>query len=315
MSVNGIFNVNKPAGMTSFDVVAAIRRVAKERRVGHAGTLDPLAVGVLPVCVGQATRIVEYLTDSRKAYCAEIELGIATDTDDAEGRVIARVDPSGVSREQLEQTLASFVGEIEQIPPRYSAIKVGGKKLYQLARAGAEVEAEPRRVKIYSLRLITFEPPLVAIDVECSKGTYIRSIARDLGLRLGVGAYLRHLVRTRSGPFTIDEAVPLAEVAQAFELDYWRSIIYPVDEALLTWDAIIVGPQREQALYNGQAIASEDWIERLETAAPPPEGGQSTEAPVVNCRAYGLDGQLIAVVRLDRVGRLWRPQKVFSLQE
>jgi len=188
--VDGILNINKPAGMTSFRVVALVRRLSGERRVGHAGTLDPAATGVLPVCLGRATRVVKFLMDTTKTYRAEIELGIATDTGDASGQIVQKGDPFSISREALESALVSFCGSIRQTPPMYSAVKYQGKPLYRLARAGITVERKSRPARIYNLELVDWQPPVFTIEVACGKGTYIRTLASDLGQVLGCGAYL-----------------------------------------------------------------------------------------------------------------------------
>ncbi len=284
--------------MTSFDVVAVVRRASGERRVGHAGTLDPAAVGVLPVCLGQATRVIQYLADDTKTYRAEIVLGVVTDTYDAEGRVVERHDLSGVNRSQVEAALATFCGEIEQVPPMYSAIKVGGRRLYELARAGLEVERRPRRVRIFDLKLIAWEPPSLTVEVECSKGTYIRSLAHDLGQRLGCGAYLNHLVRLRSGRFRIEDALSLEQVREAFSTGSWIDVVYPPDEAVLEWEAIVVGPENGQALRHGRPVSI--------GAARSRQG---------HCRAYSSRGELLALLELDRARMRWQPRVVFAVEE
>lgn len=179
--MDGILNINKPSGKTSFSMVALARRLSGERRVEHAGTLDPEAYGVLPVCLGQGTRVVEFLLGWSKVYRAEISLGVATDTYDATGKIIRQADPSRISRRQFETALGSFCGLISQTPPMYSALKYRGRRLYELARAGIAVSRESRQVKVYQLKLIDFRLPLVTIEVECGRGTYIRSLAHDLG--------------------------------------------------------------------------------------------------------------------------------------
>ena len=179
--MDGILNINKPCGKTSFSMVAMVKRLTGERRVGHAGTLDPIATGVLPICLGQGTRVIEFLVDATKTYRAEIELGVTTDTYDADGRIIQRGDPSGISQDHLEAALASFCGLIRQTPPMYSAVKYQGKPLYKLARAGITVERRSRLAKIHRLELVDWQPPVATIEVVCGKGTYIRSLAYDLG--------------------------------------------------------------------------------------------------------------------------------------
>jgi tRNA pseudouridine55 synthase len=212
--VNGVVVIDKPRGPTSFDVIARVRRAAGERRVGHAGTLDPMASGVLPVCVGEATKLVPFLQAGEKVYEAEARLGVATDTLDAEGRVVEERDASRVTRADVEAALLGFVGRIMQVPPMHSALRVGGKRLYELARAGVEVEREPREVEVSEARLMEFsvEERRVRFVIRCGKGTYIRSLAGDLGARLGVGAHLTALRRLRVGVFTVDDAVPLDAV-------------------------------------------------------------------------------------------------------
>ncbi|MBY6276923.1 tRNA pseudouridine(55) synthase TruB, partial [Symbiobacterium thermophilum] len=209
-------NLLKPPGMTSHDVVAFVRRALGVKKAGHTGTLDPGVAGVLPVCVGRATRLAEYIAGSDKAYRAEITFGVATDTQDGFGEVVAEADASHLTRGDVAYALTRFHGPIEQVPPMVSAVKVGGKRLYELARKGVEVEREPRRVFIHRLQLLDFRPgprPVAYIDVVCSKGTYVRTLAHDLGRFLQVGAHLSYLVRTRSGPFVLAQAATLEELA------------------------------------------------------------------------------------------------------
>ena len=199
--MHGLLNINKPAGMTSFGVVDRVKHLSGERRVGHAGTLDPLATGVLPVCLGQATRVIEFLFDSTKTYRAQIELGITTDTYDSSGKVISIKDASGISREMVGSTLDRFRGPILQTPPMYSAIKHHGQPLYKLARSGIEVERKSRPAQIYGLEITDWQPPVVSLDIICGKGTYVRCLAHDLGEALGCGASMKSLVRLKVGPF------------------------------------------------------------------------------------------------------------------
>lgn len=294
--VHGILNVNKPAGKTSFRIVALVRRWSGVSRVGHTGTLDPQATGVLLVCLGQATRVAEYLVDAGKVYLAEIELGICTDTYDASGRVIERADPTGVTREQVQSVLPSFVGTIWQTPPLYSALKFQGKPLYQLARAGQCVELAPRQVSITSLELLDWHSPRFFLKVECGKGTYIRSLAHDIGQALGCGAHLASLVRTRVGKFSIEEAVTLSQLEEAFHDNRWSGLLHPVDKALEGMKAATVDSETERRIRNGQPV--------------PLAIGEPNAAPPM-CRAYALDGRFIAVLRLEPIANLWQPEKVF----
>ena len=232
MSIDGILNINKPTGMTSLDVVKIVRRLSGERSVGHAGTLDPGATGVLPVCLGQATRVIPFIVEAHKIYLAEIELGVSTDTYDADGNVTQKADPSNITREQVEGVLPSFSGSILQKPPMYSAVKHQGKRLYDLARSGIEVEREPRRADVFRLKLMDWRPPYCTIAVECGKGTYIRSLAHDIGQSLGCGAHVRELARLRSGIFDIDDSVTIPQLEASFERNYWQDILHPIDIVL-----------------------------------------------------------------------------------
>lgn len=298
MSIDGILNVNKPEGNTSFSIVALLRWLSGEKHIGHAGTLDPIATGVLPVCLGQATRVVQFLSDSNKTYLAQIELGITTDTYDREGTITDRRDPSGITAAQIEKALANFQGTIEQLPPRYSALKYRGKRHYELARAGIHVETKPRQVKIISIQLVDYELPAATIKVECGKGTYIRSLAYDLGQYLGCGAYLKNLTRVQCGPFRIEDALPVPEIKCIFHQGVWDKFIYPVDTPLLGWSAVIVDKTDELAINNGCSIP----IERKH---------DTTEQ---YCRAYSTDGRFIAVLRFIPDKNLWHPYKVFPLK-
>ncbi len=311
MSLTGILNVNKPKGWSSFDVVAFVRRLSREAtgqrryRVGHAGTLDPAAEGVLPICLGQATRVVEYLIEEAKTYRATIRLGASTDTYDSWGSVTATADPSGVSREQAAAALRDFVGEIWQVPPMYSAIKRDGVPLYRYARAGQEVAREPRRVTIGRLELLAFEPPLLHIEVECGRGAYIRTIAHDLGQRLGCGAHLDSLNRTRVGPFRLEEAADPECLREAFRQGHWDDLLYAPDVALLQWPAAIIGERNERRSRAGRPLD-----------LPLTEAAQRRRlTPGAGCRAYSLHGRFVAVLRYEGHAGLWRPEKVFAAAE
>jgi tRNA pseudouridine55 synthase len=302
MMAEGIFNVDKPLGWSSFDVVALIRRLSGVRRVGHAGTLDPAAEGVLPVCLGQATRVAEYLVELPKTYRATIRLGKSTDTYDGEGTVTATADASGLGRREVEDALSSFQGEIEQVPPMYSALKHAGVPLYRYARAGKTIEREARTVKIHRIDLLNFESPVATVDLECGRGAYIRTLAHDLGEKLGCGAYLESLVRTAMGPFSLDRAVSIEELRAAFGDGGWQDLILPLDTPLTHWLAAIVGEENERHTRSGRT---------LDLRPTRPER-TARLAPGTLCRAYSLDGYLIAVLRYLGQGGRWQPEKVFA---
>ena len=291
--MDGILIINKPPGWTSHDVVARVRRLTHHaaRRVGHAGTLDPMATGVLLVCLGRATRVAEYLMASDKTYRAVIRLGVETDTYDAEGQVVA-TRPVDVDESALRSTLGKFVGEIDQVPPMYSAIKREGKPLYKLARLGVEVEREPRHVKIHDITLREFLPPDLTIDVRCSSGTYIRSLAHDIGSALGCGAHLTALTRLASGTFTLDNAVTLQDLTG---LDL-PGLLHPLDAALQDLPAVTLDANQARRIVMGQAIPAS----RVEALA----GSLH--------RAYDADGALLAIVAYDSTTPAWRPKKVLA---
>jgi tRNA pseudouridine55 synthase len=299
--LDGILNIDKPRGKTSFSIVALVKRLSRERRVGHAGTLDPEATGVLPVCLGQGTRIVEFLVDTTKTYHARIEMGVATDTYDGSGQITQRKDPSGINRRQIESALEKFRGSIRQIPPMYSAVKHHGQPLYKLARAGINIERESRPATIHRLELITWQPPVATLEVECGKGTYIRSLANDLGQSLGCGAHLQSLIRTRCGLFDIKDAIPVPKLKEAFRCGYWPHFVYPVDIVLQHLSAVVVSDAAEDIIRKGGSLALEH--------GGPGEKGYSGQA---QCRAYTLDGRFLGV--LDRVPAtgLWHPKKVLQ---
>ena len=223
----GFLNVYKPQGKTSHDIVAILRRVTKIKQIGHTGTLDPFAEGVLPICIGKATRLIEYLEDD-KAYIGTVQFGKSTSTYDIEGEGINFSDKK-VTKEEIETTLCQFRGEIDQLPPIYSAIKVKGKKLYEYARAGEDVKIEPRRVNIYKLEVVSFdyENQTAELMIECSKGTYIRSIANDLGEALGCYGHLAKLVRSKAGLFLLENSIKLDDLQTLEQVE--NNLIYPLD--------------------------------------------------------------------------------------
>lgn len=286
--VFGFLNVNKPIGITSHDVVNTLRRELKIKKVGHAGTLDPLASGVLVICLGAATRLSEYAMHTTKGYRATVRLGRVTTTYDAEGDVVAEHDPGHIMRDEVDTALSTFVGDIDQTPPVYSAIKQGGRKLYDLARSGEAVTLTPRRVRVDSLVVTDWSPPVFTLEVVCGAGTYIRSLAHDLGQAVGVGAHLDGLVRTASGAFTLAEAVALDDLLNSA---HWQTHLLPPDAALAHIPRIDLDAADTDHVRHGRL----------------PEGKYETDGDIA--LAYSTEGLLVAVLHADN-GR-WKPHKVF----
>ncbi len=297
---NGILNLYKPVGPTSHDAVARVRRLLGQRRVGHAGTLDPLAEGVLLVCVGHATRVSEYLMASPKTYLGQVTLGATSTTDDAEGEITPGGSVPG-SRSAVIAALSQFIGEIDQVPPRYAAVKRDGVALYRRARRGEVVTPAPRRVRIAAIELVAWQPPHVGLLVTCSAGTYIRALARDLGAALGCGGYLSGLVRLRSGPFTAADAVSFAELEVAIAAGFAADLLYPADVALLDRAAVILEADAVARLRQGQALPATG-----RPIGPPPY------------RAYSETGDLVALLGYESVAdntpAMWQPRRVFPTE-
>lgn len=293
-----LLNIDKPLGWTSHDVVAIVRRETRIKKIGHAGTLDPLATGVLMLCLGQATRLSEYVMGHPKIYEAQVCLGMETTTYDAEGEIVATND-TPISREQVEAILPQFRGDLQQVPPIYSAIKQGGKKLYEIARKGQgdTVELTPRPVTIYDLEIISWDFPIFLLRVHCSPGTYIRSLAHDLGRMLGVGAHLAGLRRVASGPFTTDNAINLEVFREAIRQDTWQQYLLPPEMALQEFPRIDLDEPQSRAVQNGVWLNLSE--ELLNTAGL--------------LRAYDDGGKFLAILEpiVEQSGR-WKPLKVFN---
>lgn len=293
--LDGILNIDKPQGWTSHDVVAWIRRVLRIRRVGHAGTLDPLATGVLLVCVGQATRVSEYLMASHKMYRAKIELGTTTDTYDLDGEIVATSPvPRELDQADLETILGGFTGNIMQAPPAYSAIKQDGVALHRRVRRGEDVRPNARPVRIHRIELIEWASPYLTVDVTCDPGTYIRSLAHDLGQQLGCGGALAALRRTRSGCFRVEDAASPERVAEAHRAGELSRYLHPIRAGLAQLTPVSVG---------------EDEIRKLRSGQPVPG-----DAPGTDQRGYALtpDLTVVAILRFDSAERKWWPEKVFA---
>ena len=296
-AISGALVVDKPVGMTSHDVVQVIRNGAGLRRAGHTGTLDPRASGVLVILVGPAVRLSEYVSASDKRYQAIIRLGGTTDTYDADGKFTPTTDPSHITEAQFEEALMTFVGEIEQTPPPYSAVKVQGRKAYEMARKGEEVELEPRTITVHHLEVLEWTPPEAVIDVHCSSGTYVRSLANDLGKKLGCGAYLVGLRRTKSGRFTLRDSVPLRKLQEAFTAGNWYQYLIPAAEALGDWPAVELNPDEVEGVRHGHRV-------------------KAKEADLIHEKVRGVStqGELVALMvkMVNEDGSIeWQPKKVF----
>lgn len=289
-NVSGVLVLDKPVGLTSHDVVQIVRRGTGIRRAGHTGTLDPRASGVLVVLLGPAVRLSEFVSAEDKRYQATIHLGSSTDTYDAEGIVSGPDVPVDVSQEEFEELLKGFEGEIEQKPPAYSAVKVQGKKAYEMARKGQDVDLEPRIIQVHSLELLEWALPEVVIDVHCSSGTYVRSLANDIGVELGVGAHLTGLRRTKSGHFTLKDSVSMRQLRDDFEQGTWAGSLIPAAEALGDWYTVELDEDQLHLVVNGNRIPADE------------------DAPEM-ARAISQQGDLAAIIQKD--GAEWQPKKVF----
>ena len=299
---NGIINIYKEAGFTSHDVVAKLRGILKQKKIGHTGTLDPEAVGVLPVCLGKGTKVCDLLTDKDKVYETVMRLGVVTDTQDMTGNVL-RESPVHVTREELEAVMRQFLGDYDQIPPMYSALKVQGKKLYELAREGRVIERKPRRVQILGLELRGMEEDgiHVHVRVHCSKGTYIRTLCHDIGERLGCGAAMEKLIRTRVGVFKIEDALTLAQVEVCVQNQKIDHLIRSIDSMFSMWPAGRTGAAVDRLLYNGNMLYRKDMV--LEEKREPESGEKF--------RIYDSQGQFCAVYVYDGRHRMFKNEKMF----
>ncbi len=287
--ISGILLLDKPMGFTSNAALQEVKHLYKARKAGHTGSLDPLATGLLPICLGDATRISAFLLDADKEYLVRVKLGEITTTADAEGEVIETHDPSGVTAEAVAEVLPRFTGRIEQLPPMYSAVKHKGERLYRLAREGIEVERQPRTVTIHALELLDFDNPEFELRVHCSKGTYVRTLAEDIGKALGVGAHVSGLRRTRVGPYKEEGMVTLEQLqnlAGNQGLAALDALLLPIDTGLAQWPAVRLGPDTAFYLRQGQPVMvprapTEGWV-----------------------RIYGPDDEFIGVGEIDDDGRV-----------
>ena len=306
--INGVINIYKERGFTSHDVVAKLRGILKQKKIGHTGTLDPDAEGVLPVCLGKGTRLCDMLTDHSKVYEAVLLLGQSTDTQDVSGTILQEA-PVEVSEEEVWEAIMSFVGPYEQIPPMYSALKVNGQKLCDLARAGKEVERKARPVEIYEIQIEEVDLPRVRMTVSCSKGTYIRTLCHDIGEKLGCHGCMEHLLRTRVGQFVIKDSLTLAQVEQYRDENRISEIVLPVDQVFSDCPVLTLMEAAAKLGYNGNPFTSTQALT---------ENGQTVEKSSEisldggkRFRVYDPDGVFIGVYAYDSRRNQFRPEKMF----
>lgn len=286
--IHGIINVYKEKGYTSHDVVAKLRGIVGQKKIGHTGTLDPDAVGVLPVCLGRATKVCDLLTEKDKTYEAVLLLGVETDTQDTSGEVLRRGETETISEEQVRQAILSFVGEYDQVPPMYSALKVNGKKLYELAREGKTVERKARRVQIHQIQILEVDLPRVRMEVECSKGTYIRTLCNDIGEKLGCGGCMEALTRTKVSCFTLQESLTLDEIAQKKAEGTLDEILMPIDAMFPQYPKIVVKKKWEKLAYNGNMLYAKSIHRNLDEEEKTIQDGAQV-------RLYNEAGQFLAI--------------------
>jgi tRNA pseudouridine55 synthase len=301
--INGIINIYKEKGYTSHDVVAKMRGILKIKKIGHTGTLDPDAEGVLPVCIGKGTKAVDLITDKDKTYEAVLKLGLVTDTQDITGQVL-RTSEVKAGLPEIREAIQRFIGEYDQLPPMYSAIKVNGKKLYELARQGKEIERATRRVRIMDIRILDYfeADHEVKVSVDCGKGTYIRTLLQDIGETLGCGGTMKSLLRTKVGNFTIDHALKLSEVEELVRTDRLNEVVIPVDEIFAHLTGITVNKEYDRMLHNGNSFT----MGMLQAEESPKELKQDAEV-----RVYDSEQEFIGIYRYDASEELFRPVKMF----
>mgnify|MGYP002850256847 FL=1 len=296
----GYLNINKAQGWTSTDVVRKLKGITRSKKIGHGGTLDPIATGVLPICIGSATRFAETVLLGTKSYRISILLGSSTDTYDATGVMTAEAKSFEVTRSQLINVLESFKGEFLQTPPMYSALHHEGKRLYELARAGIEVERPPRLVKVLSLRLVEFEESKLVLDIECSHGFYARTLANDIGEKLGTYAHMTGLTRTHAGPFKIEDTVSIEDVVALADTGDWRDLLMPIDTTLQHYGRVDLDASLVEMVRHGRPLSISNV------------GGNGAHRPGERIRAYSPKGELLAILIFEPDRLRWRPEKVLS---
>ena len=293
--MDGVLNIRKEKGYTSFDVVAKLRGILRMKKIGHTGTLDPEAEGVLPVVLGKATKLVDLLTEKQKTYEALLHLGLETDTQDMTGKVL-REQPVNVTEEEVIAVIRSFLGEQQQIPPMYSALKVDGKKLYELAREGKTVERKPRTVHFYEIEIKKIELPYIRFSVTCSKGTYIRTLCHDIGQKLGCGGCMEELIRTRSGIFDLEDSMTLAQVEEAVKNGTIENRVIRIGQVLKDYPEIFCTREGDRLLENGNAL-SEKMVRN-----------NHKEGWVRMCDSQG---EFRGIYQWDNGKKRYQPQKMF----
>ncbi len=300
--LNGIISIYKEAGYTSHDVVAKMRGICRQKKIGHTGTLDPQATGVLPVCLGSGTKLCDMLTEKEKEYKAVMLLGVTTDTQDTTGRVLSEKTVT-VTEEQVEQACRSFLGKYQQVPPMYSALKVNGKKLYELAREGKEVERKAREVEILDLQILSVQLPRVEFLVRCTKGTYIRTLCTDIGEKLGCGACMESLLRTKVGSFDLEHSVTLSQLEDLRDEGRVDSVLFPVEKAFEQTAFLTVKEEFSKLLHNGNPLTVNQLLE------------ERREPAGVWVRMYSPEGRFMAVYTYDEQKGRYQPVKMFLEEE
>lgn len=300
--INGVINVYKEPGFTSHDVVAKLRGILKQKKIGHMGTLDPNAVGVLPVCLGKATKLCDILSEKDKTYNATLLLGLDTDTQDTSGEVISKADTDSImelSEDKVFETIKSYIGDYEQIPPMFSAIKIGGEKLYNLARRGEVIERPARHCRIIDITVTKMELPRVDLHVTCSKGTYIRTLCHDIGKDLGVGGCMEKLVRTKVERFSVEDSITLKQIEEFRDNNTLEDYITPVDEMLGNYSKCMVSKGAEKLVYNGNIFTSGNTFLKMNH-----EDGQIV-------RVYTSEGEFIGLYKFNSEKQIYKPVKMF----
>ena len=297
--IHGVINIHKEKGYTSHDVVAKLRGIVGQKKIGHTGTLDPDATGVLPVCLGKATKLCDMLTDKNKTYETVMLLGKTTDTQDVSGEVLSEADTSQLSEDMVQEAVLSFVGDYMQVPPMYSALKVNGKKLYELAREGIVIERKARPVTILDIQIIEMNLPRVRMEVSCSKGTYIRTLCNDIGEKLGCGGCMEELVRTRVSRFELKDSLTLDEVRTLKEEGRLEDVLVPIDQMFDAYETVLLKEEYISLIYNGNVFFPKHMKNFVEL----------TDGKMV--RVYDNQGQFIAIYKFDKEKYLFRIEKMF----